>query len=75
MAPFAKTLILLGAVILLAGLLILITDRLGINIGHLPGDIRIQTGNSTCLIGLGTSIFLSILLTLLLNLLLRMLNK
>lgn len=75
MLPFAKILILLGAAFLFVGLLVLFLERIGFSFGHLPGDIRMQIGGSTCLIGLGTSIFLSILLTLLINLLNRMLNK
>lgn len=75
MLPIARMLIILGAVILLAGFLVLLADRLGLSFGSLPGDFRIETGNTTCLIGLGSSIFLSILLTLLLNLFFRLLNK
>jgi hypothetical protein len=75
MTPIAKILIILGFILLFIGLLILLAEKLGFSFGHLPGDFQFQTGNSTCLIGLGTSLLLSILLTLVINILLRLLNK
>jgi hypothetical protein len=48
---------------------------LGVNLFRLPGDIRIQTENVTCLIPLATSIILSIVLTVVLNIVIRMMNR
>jgi len=49
--------------------------RLELQPGRLPGDIRIQTRNLTCVFPLVTSILLSTVLTLILNLVIRFLNK
>ena len=75
MLPFARILILIGAGLVIVGLAILLASRLGIEFGRLPGDIRIERGNLTCVIALGTSIALSILLTIIVNLAARFLNK
>jgi hypothetical protein len=75
MIVVARIFILLGIVLVVVGGLIYLAARLGIPLGHLPGDIRVERGNSTCVFALGTSILLSIVLTILLNLLVRFLNK
>ena len=74
MVPLAKILILVGLVFLTAGGIVYILGRWGFSFGRLPGDIRIQAGNATCVIALGASILLSILLTIILNLAARFLN-
>ena len=58
----------------ISGLLYL-AARFNLPLGRLPGDIRWQSGNFTCIIALGTSILLSILLTVLLNVIVRFLNR
>ena len=75
MVPLARALIVLGAILLLAGGLILVVSKTGLPLGRLPGDIRLQSGSTTCVIALGTSILLSVLITVILNLLVRFLNK
>ena len=71
----ARILIILGAVLLLAGGVILVFARLGLPLGRLPGDIRIQGQNMTCLIPLASSILLSLLLTILINIIVRFFNR
>ncbi len=71
----AKILLTLGALLLFGGGVILLLGKLGIQIGHLPGDIRIERENFTCIFPLATSILLSLLLTLGLNLIGRLINK
>ena len=71
----ARILIIIGAVLLLAGGVILIFARLGLPLGRLPGDIRLQSQNVTCLIPLATSILLSLLLTILINIIVRLINR
>jgi DUF2905 family protein len=56
-----RVLIVLGLVLVAAGLLI----NLGLPIGRLPGDITIRRGNFSFYFPLATSIIVSILLTLL----------
>ncbi len=75
MFSLARFLMILGIIIFLIGGLIYLTGRLGIPLGRLPGDIRIQGENYTCFIPLATSILLSIVLTVLINLVARFLNR
>ncbi len=65
----------LGAAVFLIGGLIFLAGRLGIPLGRLPGDFRIETESITCVFPLATSILLSVLLTVGLNLITRYLNK
>ena len=71
---FGKTLLVLGGLIALLGLLLLIVGRFP-PLGRLPGDISFRRGNFSCYIPIVTSILLSVLLTILLNLLLRLLGR
>jgi hypothetical protein len=70
-----RLLVLLGVVISLTGGVLYLLGRSGIQFTSLPGNIRLQFGNSTCVIALGASILLSILLTIALNLAARFLNR
>ena len=65
----AKTLIALGAVLLVVGVLVWLGARLGL--GNLPGDIAWRKGNSSVFIPIVSSIVISVVLTVVLNLLLR----
>ena len=75
MLPFARGLIILGAVLILVGVFIYIFNRFESPFGRLPGDFHVEIGNTTCMIPLVSSIVLSILLTIGLNLLLRFLRR
>ncbi len=75
MSPLVRIFLLLGLIFLVIGSIIYLVERLGIPIGRLPGDIRIQRGNLTCFFPLATMIILSITLTVLLNLILRLFKK
>ena len=75
MLQTARFLIIIGLVALAAGGLLFLVAKLNLPIGHLPGDIRIQIGNSTVFFPLATSILLSVVLTLLLNLAVRLWRK
>jgi membrane protein implicated in regulation of membrane protease activity len=59
-----KTLVVLGLLIALAGLVLVFVGRVPW-IGRLPGDIHIQRGNWSFYFPIATSIVLSLLLTLL----------
>jgi hypothetical protein len=61
-----RTLIVLGAILLAAGVLISLGERLPIRLGRLPGDIVIRGKNSTFYFPLMTSILLSVVLSLVL---------
>ncbi len=66
---FGKLLIVLGAVIALAGAVLLLGDKLGL--GRLPGDLVLRGKNTTFHFPVVSSIVVSIVLTILLNLWLR----
>lgn len=71
----ARLLMIAGIAIFLIGGMIFLFSRIGINLFQLPGDIRLQSGNVTCLVPIVSTILLSILLTLILNIVIRFLNK
>ncbi len=75
MLSIARILVILGVILVIAGGLIYLVARLGLPLGRLPGDFRIERNNFTCVIALGTSILLSIILTVVLNIIVRFLNK
>ena len=68
-----RTLMLLGGVLFVIGLLIVLLGKLP-GLGRLPGDILIQRDNFTFYMPLATMILVSLLLTILLNLLARLLR-
>jgi hypothetical protein len=62
-----KILILFGALIIIAGVILLFADRIPF-LGKLPGDIVYKKGNFTLYVPIATMLIVSILLTILLNL-------
>jgi Protein of unknown function (DUF2905) len=66
-----RMLILAGAVLLVAGVLLTIGERLPVKLGHLPGDIIIRGKNGVFYFPLMTCIVLSAVLSLVLWLLRR----
>jgi hypothetical protein len=75
MTNLARIFLTLGIIFIVIGGLVYVLGRFGIQLGRLPGDIRIERGNFTCIFPLATSILLSVLLTLGLSLLMRFLNR
>ncbi|MEJ2757628.1 MAG: DUF2905 domain-containing protein [Anaerolineales bacterium] len=75
MNVIGKLVALLGIILLLVGGLILLLDKVGIRLGQLPGDIRIETETFRCAFPLVSSILVSLILTIAINILLRILNK
>ena len=67
MQDLGRFLVVLGAVALLAGLLLMLAPRIPW-LGRLPGDIVINRGPVSVYFPLATSIVISIVLTVLLNL-------
>lgn len=65
MNDLGRTLIVIGLVITLAGLVLLFFGRMP-GLGRMPGDFAIHRGNWTFYVPIGTSILLSVLLTLIL---------
>jgi hypothetical protein len=75
MVPIARSLVVLGLILIVVGGLIYLISRIGLPLGRFPGDIRIQGENLTCVVPLATSILISIVLTILLNLAIRIIRK
>ncbi|HVP06855.1 MAG TPA: DUF2905 domain-containing protein [Candidatus Acidoferrum sp.] len=67
MPQVGKILIIVGALIIVAGLVMMFADRVPF-LGKLPGDIHIKRGNFTIYFPVVTMLVVSILLTVLLNL-------
>jgi hypothetical protein len=61
--PFGKLLIVFGAVMILAGVLLMFTDKIPF-LGKLPGDLNIKKENFQFYVPITTSILLSIILSL-----------
>lgn len=66
MNELGKLLILLGAILLVAGIALTALGRLNFPLGRLPGDIVYRGKNSTFYFPLATSLLLSVLLSMVL---------
>jgi len=67
----ARILIALGALLIVAGLLVTLGERLPLRLGRLPGDIVIRGKNGAFYFPIVTCIVISVALSLLLRLLRR----
>jgi hypothetical protein len=72
----------LGRLLMLGGILLFLVGgglylagRLGLPLGHLPGDIRMEGKNGSFYFPLGSSILVSLILTILLNIIIRLFRK
>lgn len=66
MTDVGKLLILLGLVLLVAGIIVTILGKANLPLGRLPGDMVYRGKNTTFYFPLATSLLLSVLLSLLL---------
>lgn len=66
MTDVGKLLIVLGAVLLLAGVVFTVLGKTNLPLGRLPGDIVYRGKNTTFYFPLATSVLLSVVLSLLL---------
>jgi hypothetical protein len=71
MAELGKTFLGIGLIFIALGAVLLLSSRLGLPVGRLPGDLhwRSRSGNTQVYFPLATSIILSLILTLILWLL------
>jgi hypothetical protein len=74
LTAIARWVIIIGLVLVGMGAFLWLMARLGIPLGQLPGDLRIQTDRFTCIVPIVSSIIISLLLTIALNLILRRLR-
>jgi len=66
MTDVGKLLIVLGLVLLVAGIIVTILGKANLPLGRLPGDVVFRGKNTTFYFPLATSLLLSVLLSLLL---------
>jgi len=71
MAGLGRSLIVMGAVIVLVGLALLLAGRWNLPLGRLPGDITWRGKNTVVYFPIATSIVVSIVLSLILYLISR----
>lgn len=65
MAEIGKSVIFIGIVIIVIGIILLFSDKLPFNLGKLPGDISYKKENFSFYFPITTSILVSIVLSLL----------
>ncbi|MEA3417974.1 MAG: DUF2905 domain-containing protein [Campylobacterota bacterium] len=65
MIEIGKTLIFIGIIIVIMGIILAFSDKLPFNLGKLPGDITYQKENFSFYFPISTSIIISIVLSLL----------
>jgi hypothetical protein len=68
MNDFGKLLIVLGAALLVAGIVLVVVARANLPLGRLPGDIVYRGKNTTFYFPLATSLLVSVVLSLVLYL-------
>jgi hypothetical protein len=75
MENIGRYLIIGGVILILLGGGFYLAARLGLPLGRLPGDIRIEGPNGSFYFPVVTSIIVSLVLTVLLNIILRLFHK
>ena len=68
---FGKWIVLFGVVLILVGAAVWLVERLGLPLGHLPGDLRIRGEGWPFSVPIVTCIVVSLVLTVLLSLFFR----
>jgi len=59
MDSLGRMLLIVGAILALAGLALVVADRLGLPLGRLPGDIRIERDGFHLYVPLGSCLLVS----------------
>ena len=75
MENIARTIMIGGIILFLIGGGVYLAAKLGLPLGRLPGDIRIEGENGSFYFPLTTSILVSVILTIVLNVIVRLLRK
>jgi hypothetical protein len=75
MENIGRYLLIGGVVLMLIGGGFYLAAKLGLPLGRLPGDIRIEGRNGSFYFPIVTSIVLSLVLTILLNIIVRLFRK
>jgi len=77
LSTLARTIIVIGVALVAFGAVLALLARVPFfrELGHLPGDIRIEGNNFSCFVPIVSMIIVSILLTIILNVILRLLSR
>ena len=75
MENIARYIMIGGIILFLIGGGVYLAAKLGLPLGRLPGDIRIEGENGSFYFPLTTSILLSVILTIVLNVIVRLFRK
>ncbi len=75
MENLARYLVIGGVILILLGGGVWLAARVGLPLGRLPGDIRIEGKNGSVYFPIVTSIVISLVLTILLNIIVRLFHK
>ena len=75
MENIGRYLIIGGVILILLGGGFYLASRLGLPLGRLPGDIRIEGTNGSFYFPIVTSVLISVVLTVLLNIIVRLFHK
>ncbi len=75
MVSISRYLVIGGVILIVLGGLFWLGGKIGLPLGRLPGDIRIEGKNGSFYFPIVTSIVLSLILTLILNIIVRLFRK
>ncbi|WP_374688065.1 DUF2905 domain-containing protein [Promineifilum sp.] len=75
MTEFGRLLLIIGAIVAFAGLVLLVAGRFFPWLGNLPGDFRFEGENYRVYFPLATMILISVVGTIVLNLLIRFFRR
>lgn len=75
MENIGRYLVIAGVILIVLGGLFWLGGKIGIPLGRLPGDIRIEGERGSFYFPLASSIVISLLLTILLNVIVRLFRK
>ena len=75
LSSLGRILVVAGVLLAIVGGLVWAAGRLGLPLGRLPGDIRIEGEGFSCYVPIASMILLSLLLTVVLNIVLRLLSR
>ncbi len=75
MENVGRYLVIAGLILILVGGGFYLASKLGLPLGRLPGDIRIEGNNGSFYFPIVTSIILSLVLTIILNVIFRLFHK
>jgi hypothetical protein len=71
---FGRILVIIGGVLVVSGLVIMLLSRF-VDLNHLPGTLKVESGNFRLVFPIAASIVLSIILTIILNVIVRLFRR